>query len=195
MKRGTLWARNEQDEKLGYPPRVYPLTAGVVGGLLGGAAMTVPALAYGLLSGKGAWYAINLVAGAVVNFNTVGEQQIGQFNLSWFVIALALHLAVSVAIGLLFALLLPTLPGPPVLWAILIGPLLWFGATSIALPLINPAMSQRLDWVSFIVANLVYSLVMGLWIAFTPMVPEREGYSLKFYAPTFLKRSATSDSM
>jgi hypothetical protein len=186
MKQGTLWARNEQDEGLGYPQQVYPITAGIVGGLLGGAAMVIPAVAYGLISGKGAWYAINLVAGTIINFTGVTEQQIGQFNLGWFLIAFVLHLFISLLIGLLFALLLPTLPGRPQLWAIVIGPLLWFGATAIILPLINPAMSQRLDWFSFIVANIIYSLVMGFWIAYTPKVPHDDGYSLKFYPPTFV---------
>lgn len=70
MKQGSLWARNEQDEKLGYPPMMYPITSGIVGGLAGGLAMVIPALAYSLVSGKGLWYPINLVAGAVTNFRT-----------------------------------------------------------------------------------------------------------------------------
>ncbi|MBI4672755.1 MAG: hypothetical protein HY741_13935 [Chloroflexi bacterium] len=116
------------------------------------------------------------------------EQQLGEFNLVWFLTAAVIHTIMSVGLGLVFALLLPTLPGPPQFWAIVIGPLLWLGATSVVLPVINPAMSARLDWASFMAANIVYCLVMGFWIACTPQVPERRAYHLVFYAPTFLKK-------
>lgn len=187
MRQGSLWARTEHDERLGYPQKVYPLTSGIIGGLLGGAAMVVPALAYGVLSGKGLWYPINLIAGAVVNLQGVPADQLGAFNPLWFAIALVIHVLVSLTLGVLFVLLLPTLPGLPALWAIVIGPLLWLGATAVLLPIINPAMSERLDWISFMIANVVYSLVMGLWVGYTPRVPAREAYRPAFHLPTFLK--------
>lgn len=188
MRQGSLWAHTELDERLGYPQQVYPLTAGIVGGLLGGAVMVVPALAYGLLSGKGLWYPVNLVAGAALDLQGATTQQLGQFHPVWFGTALFIHILVSLSLGLLFVLLLPTLPGPPVFWAIVVGPLLWLGATAVLLPVINPAMSQRLDWLSFMIANVAYSLVMGLWVGLTPRVPARQAYSLAFHAPTFVRR-------
>ena len=48
------------------PTRVHPLSAGVQGGLAGGALMPIPALAYGLLSAHhSVWYPVNLLAGMV----------------------------------------------------------------------------------------------------------------------------------
>jgi hypothetical protein len=188
MKESSLWARNEQDEALAYPQEVYPLTAGIIGGLLGGAAMVPPALAYGLISGKGLWYPVNLIAGAVFDLRGVAEEQLGAFNPQWFAIALIIHVLVSLALGLLFVVLLTTLPGPPALWALVIGPLLWVGATVVVLPAINPAMSERVDWASFLAANVIYSLVLGLWVGNTPRVPARESYSLAVHLPTFLAR-------
>src|SRR5262249_11611089 len=45
------------------PEAVHPISAGLKGGLFGGAAMTAPALLWGLLSGHGLFYPVNLLAG------------------------------------------------------------------------------------------------------------------------------------
>src|SRR5208282_2415565 len=44
------------------PLEIYPISAGVKGGLAGSVAMAVVAMLYGLLSGNGIWYPINLLA-------------------------------------------------------------------------------------------------------------------------------------
>ena len=48
------------------PEKIHPISAGVKGGIVGGLVMPIPALAYGLLSGHGLWFPINLLAGMVV---------------------------------------------------------------------------------------------------------------------------------
>src|SRR5260370_34463789 len=45
------------------PLKVHPISAGVKGGIAGGLIMPIPALAYGLLSGHGLWFPVNLLAG------------------------------------------------------------------------------------------------------------------------------------
>lgn len=162
---------SEEIEELGIPRHVYPYTAGIVGGLLGGAAMVFPALLYGLLSGHGPWYAANLVAATVLPpLQGQGPGSFESFNLLYLGVGLTIHIIVATMLGLTFAILLPTLPGRPQLWALIVGPLLWLAATSIVLPTINPVMSRLLDWPSFAIANLVYGVVMGLWVARTPRV-------------------------
>ena len=52
--------------RLRLPMEVHPISAGVRGGLIGGMVMPIPALAYGVLSGHGIWYPVNLLAGMVV---------------------------------------------------------------------------------------------------------------------------------
>jgi hypothetical protein len=66
---------------------------------------------------------------------------------------------------------LPTLPGPPLLWAVIVGPLLWIGATLVGLPLLNPLMERYVDWPSFFVAHVGYSLILGTWVARAPKIP------------------------
>ncbi len=48
------------------PEWVYPYRAGVVGGALGGLAMVVVALAYGIWSGRGIWLPVNLIGATIV---------------------------------------------------------------------------------------------------------------------------------
>src|SRR5262249_33091552 len=48
--------------RVNLPVEFYPVSAGIIGGLWGGVAMAVLAVAYGLVSGHGIWYPINLLA-------------------------------------------------------------------------------------------------------------------------------------
>lgn len=178
----------ENREELGYPTHAYPYSAGIVGGALAGLAMAIPALAYGVESGYGIWYPINLVAATVIRgMQVMSRDQLAAFNPAALIAGLIIHLVVSSAIGLLFAVLLPTLPGRPVIWALVIGPLLWFAATLVVLPQVNPVMSQLLDWPSFAVANIVYGLIMGIWVAETPKVEAEVAHHLHFHRPNFLR--------
>jgi hypothetical protein len=179
----------EEPRELGYPTHVYPYTAGIVGGALGGLAMAVPALAYGWLSGHGIWYPINLVAATVLrSMQTMTPPQLAAFSLSALLVGVLIHLIVASGLGFVFALLLPTLPGRPIIWAVIVGPLLWFGATLIILPQINPVMSNLLDWPSFGLANIVYGLVMGGWVMRTPMVRAEQAHELHLHRPASLPR-------
>ncbi len=178
---------DEPDHDLGFPTHVYAYTSGVIGGAVGGVAMAVPAFAYGWLSGHGIWYPVNLVAATMLRgLQGAAPQELAAFNPLAFVVGLILHLIVASLVGLVFAILLPTLPGRPVLWAVIIGPLLWFSTTLIVLPQINPVMSQLLDWPSFGLANIVYGLVMGTWVMRTPMVEADHAHHLYLHRPSFL---------
>jgi hypothetical protein len=56
------------------PLEIYPVSAGIKGGLAGGAVMAVLAMGYGIVSGTGIWYPINLLSAgffpASVNLST-----------------------------------------------------------------------------------------------------------------------------
>ncbi len=170
--------------EVGYPTHVYPYTAGFVGGMAGGVAMIVPALAYGLMSGRGIWYPVNLVAATVLrNLQVLTLEQLVSFSPSALMVGLAIHLSMAAILGLVFAILLPTLPGRPLLWALVVGPLLWLGATLVVLPSLNPVMSQWLDWPSFALANIAYGGAMGAWVTQTPLVPADRAHHLRFYRP------------
>ncbi len=162
------------------PDYVYPYHAGIVGGALGGAAMAVVAMLTGLLIGVGPWYPVNLVGATVLRgLQQAPTAELMQFNLPALLIGLVLHLALSTGLGFIFALLLPTCPGPALVWGLLLGPALWAITQYIVLPTINPlmlpshnpVMSQPLVPASFLIGNLAYSLVLGLWVQRTPKIP------------------------
>jgi hypothetical protein len=149
---------------------VYPYRVGLTGGALGGAAMVVVALAYGIVNGN-VWLPVNLIGATLVrDLQTAPIETLSQFNLPAFLAGLLLHGLISVGLGWVFAVLLPTMPGPPLVWSLTVGPLLWGLASLIILPVINPVMEQLVDRPSFFVAHLVYGLVLGWWIARTPKI-------------------------
>jgi hypothetical protein len=57
-----------------------------------------------------------------------------------------------------------------VFWAFAVGPILWAGAIFAGLPLLNPVMAKNIDLLSFAIANIIYSLVLGLWVIRTPKI-------------------------
>ncbi len=154
------------------PAMVYPYVAGIYGGLLGGLTMVPVALAYGLVSGHGVWYPVNLIAATLVRpWQQAGPVQLAEFSFPGLFLGLAIHIAVAAGLGLVFAVLSPTLPGHPLPWTFLVGPILWFGAVYAALPLLNPVMARYIDLTSFAIANVLYSVILGLWMAHTPKIP------------------------
>ncbi len=155
--------------ELRVPAEIYPYSAGIVGGLLGGLAMVPVALAYGVISGKGIWYPINLVAATLIPaWQQASQATLIQFHLQGVIVGLLIHLFMSVALGFIFAVMLPALPWTPFFWAFAVGPILWAGAVYAGLPLLNPIMARYIDLLSFAIANIVYSLVLGLWMIRTP---------------------------
>ncbi len=153
------------------PAEIYPYSAGVVGGLLGGLAMIPVALGYGLLSGKGIWYPVNLIAATLIRaWQQATPAELSQFHLEGLLVGLLIHLAMSVVLGLLFAIMLPGLFWTPLFWVFVVGPILWGGAIFAGLPLLNPVMARYVDLPSFAVANIVYSLVLGLRVIQTPKI-------------------------
>jgi hypothetical protein len=142
-----------------------------MGGLIGGIGVALVGAGYGLISGVGIWLPVNLVAAAVLRqlqFQSLSE--ISSFNPLALGTGLILHAGTSIALGAMFSFLLPALPGRPLFWGPVIGPLLWVGASVAALPVINPVMSANLEIVSFAIANVLYGLLLGWWIDRTPMV-------------------------
>ncbi len=149
--------------RLRLPQDVHPVSAGLKGGLAGGAAMPVPALLWGLLSGHGLWYPVNLLAGIVlpgVGRMTVPELE--RFNASLLVVALVIHVVMSGVVGLIFGVLLPTLPAVPrpIAWGGLLMPILWTGASYVAMQVVNPALPGRINWPWFLLSQFVFGITM-----------------------------------
>jgi len=132
------------------PVESYPIAAGIKGGLAGGAVMALLAAVYGILSGNGIWYPMNLLVGGLFPaMATETSAQIGTFNLTRFLVAVPIHLLISLLVGLLYGAMLPMLPRNPILLGGLVTPLLWSGLIYGGLAFINPFMNQHIHWVWF----------------------------------------------
>ncbi len=146
------------------PIHTPSILAGVKGGIAGGAAMIVPAVLYGLIRYHSIWYAVNLLGGAgVAGWSDPTLEQILHFRLSALIVATVIHAAGSVLVGLLYGAMLPMLPRHPMLLGGVIAPVFWTGVLHSALPLINPFLAARIDWVWFVVSQVTFGLVAG-WV-------------------------------
>ena len=84
--------------------------------------MVAVALLYGLVSGHGIWYPVNLLGGMVMpGTKDMTVAQLEQFSLAALMVGLVIHGITCLIVGLLFGLLLPALPGGPILWGGVVG--------------------------------------------------------------------------
>src|ERR1700680_5040064 len=142
------------------PLEVYPIRAGVKGGMAGRVAMALLAVTYGIISGRGMWYAINvLAAGFFPGRHPLS--QIGAFQWDSLLIASVLHLLVSLSVGLLYGATLPMLPRHPILLGGLIAPILWSGLVHSFVELIDPQLNHQIDWLWFVFSQVGFGIVAG----------------------------------
>jgi hypothetical protein len=151
--------------RLRLPVKVHPVSAGIKGGFVGGLVMPVPALLYGILSGHGIWWPVNLLAGMVVP--GVGRMSIGELEQFHPALALAgalIHIVVSLFLGLIIGVLLPTLPQirKPIAWGALLMPLLWTAASYVAFSVMNPAIRDGVAWFWFVISQLFFGVVAAV---------------------------------
>jgi hypothetical protein len=161
------------------PLEIYPISAGIKGGLAGGVVMAVLAAVYGIFSGNGIWYAMNLLsAGFFPNTASRTAQQIGAFKLHDLLIALPIHLLISLLVGLLYGAILPMLPRRPVLVGGFVAPVLWTGLVYSILGFINPVLNERIDWFWFVLSQIGFGIVAGIVVSFQERVRTRQGFPL-----------------
>jgi hypothetical protein len=157
------------------PLHTHPISAGLKGGLAGGAAMAVLACLYGILKVGSIWYPINLLAASVYAQSLkLGPSQLNAFHLDSFAIALGLHVLISTLVGLLYGAMLPMFAHRPILLGGLIGPVLWSGLLYSLFSLLNPMLESHLDWLWFIASQVAFGIVAGLAVVRQPRVQTRE---------------------
>ena len=145
------------------PLKIYPISAGVKGGIAGAVAMALLAMLYGLISHGSIWYPINLLAGSLYAPSAMPSvEQMLHFQLGWFLFALALHIATSLLVGLLYGAMLPMLPNRPILLGGVIAPLIWTGLLYHVIGFVNPLLDERINWWWFAASQIAFGIVAGL---------------------------------
>ena len=179
----SLTASPKDDKHRAHLPlEGFSVLTGLKGGIAGGIAMIVPALAYGLIFQHSVWYPINLLGGAGIS-STSGVQDMSMESLRAFHaqtlgIAIIIHAVSCTLIGLLYGSVLPVLPKHPVILGGIIAPLAWSGLLFATLPTINPVMSSHINWPDFLVSQFTFGLVAGLVVSRSDYV--RTAQSLPF---------------
>ena len=157
------------------PLETYPISAGIKGGLAGGAAMAVLACAYGLLRVGSIWYPINLLAASVYAESLkLGPDQLNSFHADSFTIALALHGIGSILVGLLYGAMLPMFARRPIVLGGLIAPVLWSGLLYSTMQLLDPLLGSRINWFWFIASQIAFGAVAGIVVVHQERVSTRE---------------------
>jgi hypothetical protein len=161
------------------PVEIYPVSAGVKGGLAGSVAMAVLAGLYGFVAHASLWYPINLLAAVVyAEPLQLSERHLTSFHIELLLVAAAIHLATSVLVGLLYGVLLPMIPRRPILLGGVIAPVMWSGLLYAALGIINPLLNQRIDWTWFVASQIGFGIVAGLVVVRQERVNTRQNMPL-----------------
>ena len=152
------------------PLEVYPISAGVKGGLAGSVAMAILAVLYGIISGHGIWYPINLLsAGLFPERSTIS--QIALFHWDLFIAASIIHVVCSLLVGLLYGVTLPMFPRRPILLGGLIAPILWTGVIHSVLEALDPVLNHRIDWLWFVISQIGFGVVAGIVVSRQERIP------------------------
>jgi hypothetical protein len=166
------------------PEAIHTVSAGIKGGIIGGLVMPLPAFLYGLVSHHGIWYPVNLLAGmALPGIGKMSEAQLEHYSLPLLLTGIVIHAMISVVFGLLYGVLLPTLPDipsslaklPPVAsslaWGGLIFPILWSSISYSLMGMVNPVLQERVNWPWFIVSQFVFGMVAAIVVGRSEKIP------------------------
>jgi hypothetical protein len=153
------------------PLEIYPISAGIKGGLAGAVAMALMAMFYGIVSHRSVWYPINLLGAVVYARVQVSAHDMETFHAGLLLVAAILHLTTSLLVGLLYGTLLPMLPRRPIILGGLFAPLAWTGLLHSVLDIVDPALNQNIDWGWFLASQIAFGLVAGLVVVRQHTVP------------------------
>jgi hypothetical protein len=169
----------EQGHRVRIPEEVHPYSAGIWGGLAGGAAMAALACLYGLVAQHSIWYPVNLLAGVVIpDMGHASVEQLRELNGVALLAGLVGHIGISILMGIIYAVMLPMFPKYAPLWAGILMPLFWSGVIATALNVIDPAMNGRINWPWFVICQLAFGLVGGYVIARSTSIKTMQSWSL-----------------
>jgi hypothetical protein len=148
------------------PLETYPYSAGVRGGLVGGAAMAILAILYGLIGHGSIWYPVNLLAATgSAQIDVMDYSQLRAFNGTGLVLAIIIHVIGSALVGLLYGVTLPMFPRRPILLGGVLAPLFWSGILYAGMGVIHPTLQARIDWPWFMATQFAFGVVAGFVVA------------------------------
>jgi|ERR1700736_2013486 hypothetical protein len=170
----------EQSHRVRIPMEVHRYSAGIIGGIVGGIAMALMAILYGLVAQHSIWYPINLMAASgIPRLAEASLATLRQFDAEGLIVATLAHGAFSILVGLLYTVLLPMLPARfEWLFGGILTPLMWTAVIYPAFQLINPALAARVDWPWFVLCQISFGVVGGYVVFKSQKVETMQSWSL-----------------
>src|SRR5437764_690225 len=88
----------------------------------------------------------------------------GATNLAFLVVGAVIHVTMSVIFGLIYGVLLPTLPAipNPLAWGGLLMPLLWTAVSFSLMEVVNPVLQRGVEWPWFIASQFVFGIATAV---------------------------------
>jgi hypothetical protein len=161
------------------PVEIHPYSAGLYGGLAGAVAMAVVAVIFGLIAQRSVWYPINLLAAGILpSLANAPVEQLGAFSMAGLIAGSVIHGTISILVGVLYAISLPMFPRGASWRSGLVTPVLWSGLVAATLSLINPTLSERIDWGWFVGSQIVFGLTAGWVVARTEKIETMQSWPL-----------------
>jgi hypothetical protein len=153
----------EQAHRERVPVEVYPIAAGVRGGIAGGVVMAGLAMLYGIISHHSIWYPINLLAASAYEpLHHATTAELAAFNPTALLIATMIHALASLLVGALYGALMPIVPRHPIVVGGIAAPLAWTALLYPTIGIIDPALAQRISWGWFVASQVGFGVVAGL---------------------------------
>jgi hypothetical protein len=159
-----------QPHRARVPVEIYPMKAGIKGGVAGGVVMAVLALIYGAVAEGSIFYPVNLLsAGFFPGRNTHAD--LASFRFDSFVVALAIHIVTSLLVGLLYGAMLPMIPRRPILLGGIVAPVVWSALLYSVLQFIDPVLNRTINWPWFVLTQVAFGLIAGWVVSKQQRVP------------------------
>jgi hypothetical protein len=95
----------------------------------------------------------------------MSTSELEQFRPALLVAGVLIHVVVSLVLGLIYGVLMPTLPyiRKPIAWGALLMPLLWTAVSYIALGVMNPDIRDSVAWLWFVISQLIFGIVAAFY--------------------------------
>ena len=169
----------EEGHRVRLPLEYHPYAAGLRGGFAGGIAMAMVGGVQGLVTAGTPWAAFNGFASIVMPlFGAAPPADMVSFHPAIMVAALAVHVALSLLIGIVYSSVLPMLPGHPRIWGGIVAPVVWTAAGWAAIGLVMPSATSGISWGWFIASQIAFGLTAGEVITRSTPIKTLQSFTL-----------------
>lgn len=111
------------------------------------------------------WLPINLLAAMVLSsYDTASVEALSQFSVAGLFVALGIHLAFSLGVGLCLGAMMPMAAKWPWLFACIVAPIIWSLLVYVGMGVLDPTLERYVNWWWFFGSQFAFGIVAGIVI-------------------------------